>query len=493
MRARRFTVVALLALASVSGRITFAQDQRTATDAIPLTVPAGVPLHVVLEKPLPIKNIGAPVEAHVVDPVFVFDHMVIPTGSQVLGRVTQVESASRKQRGLAIANGNFSPMRKARVDFDTLVLKDGTRLALHTVVTQGAPKMVHLVAGEQGKKKGRVSQAVDQARQQATAREQETVKEITAPGKMQRVKARLWAEFPYHKPKLAAGTHFTAELKTPLEFGKEDPSPKQLEGLGSEVPPGSNVHVRLLTPLSSATEHQGSPVKAVVSEPVFSPDHQLILPEGARLEGIVTQALPARRLGRNGQLRFTFREIELSPGAPRQVQATLQSVDADSGGHVELDAEGGAHAVTSKTKYIAPAIDVLLATSSLDGLDPHNHRRIEEGRGPQGSDVGGGAVRGGAGFGLVGSVVGLVAHYRPVSACFAFYGAGWSVYTHVVARGNNVVFPQNTPMEIRFGTHGGKQLQPADKAHPFSSRSKIAPSGDPAPNDQPGARADLGS
>ena len=28
---------------------------------------------------------------------------------------------------------------------------------------------------------------------------------------------------------------------------------------------------------------------------------------------------------------------------------------------MELDAEGGAHAVTPKTKYIVPAIDVLLA------------------------------------------------------------------------------------------------------------------------------------
>ncbi len=462
MRTREFTVVALLALASAGGCITFAQDKPAASDAIPLTVAAGVPLHVVLEKPVPIKHAGVPVEAHVVDPIFVFDHMVIPTGSQVLGRVTQVESAPRKQRGLAIANGNFSPLRKAHVDFDTLILKDGTRLALHTVVTQGAPNMVHLVAGEQGKKKGRVSQAVDQARQLAKARGQETVKEIKAPGKMQIVKARLWAEFPYHQPKLAAGTHFTAELKTPLEFGKEDPAPKQLERLGSEIPPGSNVHVRLLTSLSSVTDHQGSPVKAVVSEPVFSPEHQLILPEGARLEGIVTQARPARRLGRNGQLRFTFRQIELSPGSPRQVQGTLQSVDAASGGHVELDAEGGAHAVTPKTKFIAPAIDVLLATSSLDGLDPHNHRRIEEGRGPQGPDFGGGAVRGGAGFGLVGSVIGLVAHFRPVSSCFAFYGAGWSVYTHILARGNNVVFPKNTPMEIRFGTHGGQKSPPAN-------------------------------
>jgi hypothetical protein len=38
---------------------------------------------------------------------------------------------------------------------------------------------------------------------------------------------------------------------------------------------------------------------------------------------------------------------------------------------------------------------------------------------------------------------------------FAFYGAGWSVYTHVVARGRDVIFQRNTPMEIRFGIHEG--------------------------------------
>jgi hypothetical protein len=232
-RTRGYAFAALAALALMSVRTTLAQDNSTTSDTVPLTVQPGVPLHVVLEKPVPIKHAGVPVEAHVVDPVFVFDHLVIPAGSQVLGHVTRVEGVSRKQRALALANGNFTPIRTAHVDFDTLVLKDGTRFALHTVVTQGAPNMVHLVAGEQGKKKkGRVSHAVEQARQGAKAREQETVKEITAPGKMQRLKARLWAEFPYHKPKLAAGTHFTAELKTQLDLGKEDRSPKQLDHLG---------------------------------------------------------------------------------------------------------------------------------------------------------------------------------------------------------------------------------------------------------------------
>jgi len=111
MKTRGCIFVALLALASACGRITFAQGQPPISEAIPLAVPAGVPLHVVLEKPVPIKHTDVPVEAQVVDPIFVFDHLVIPSGSRVLGRVTKVESASRKQRGLAIANGNFSPLR----------------------------------------------------------------------------------------------------------------------------------------------------------------------------------------------------------------------------------------------------------------------------------------------------------------------------------------------------------------------------------------------
>lgn len=74
-------------------------------------------------------------------------------------------------------------------------------------------------------------------------------------------------------------------------------------------------------------------------------------------------------------------------------------------------------------------------------------------------------MRGGAGFGLVGSVIGMLAHYRPISAGFAFYGAGLSVYTHVVARGNDVVFAKNTPMEIRFGTHAGPGAPGAGPSH----------------------------
>jgi type IV secretory pathway VirB10-like protein len=422
---------------------------------IPLTVPPGVPLDVILESKLKIsKQTGVPVRGRVVEPIYVFDHMVIPAGSELLGHVAQVDTLSRKQRALHIANGDFTHFRKIHVDFDTLLLKDGKQVPVHTAVHQGALETVHLSAGGQGKKKGRVGQTVDQAKQEVKDREQEAVQEVKAPGKSEHVKAWLVAQLPYHPQSLPAGTHFTAELKQPVELGVEE-QPQQQPQRGAPIPPGSNVHARLLTGLSSAIDHRGSPVQAVVSQPLFSPDHQLILPEGTHLEGSVTQAVPARRMGRNGQLRFVFRQIDLPRGATQRVEASLQSVDAATSAHMKLDSEGGAHAVTPKTNYVEPAIDVLLAVTSLDGLDPHNHKRIEEGLGPQGPDVAGGAVRGGAGFALVGAVIGMLVHYRPVSAGFAFYGAGISVYTHIVARGNEVVFAKNTPMEIRFGTHAG--------------------------------------
>ena len=444
-----------------------AQDQPVNPDPIPLTVPSGAPLHVALDKRVPIKKAGVPLEGHVVEPVYVFDKMVIPAGSKVLGHVTAVDGVSKKRRAMAIANGDFTPLRTAHFDFDTLVLKDGKRVPLQTAVSPGTSNVVHLTAGAEGKKKGRVQQAVNQAREQVKQREHEAIQEVKAPGKAQRLKARILAELPYRRQVLPAGTQFTAELKSPLEFGNEQCALQELAHLGGEIPPGSIVRARLLTSLSSAKDHQGAPVEAVISEPVFSSNHQLILPQGARLKGVVTKAVPARRLNRNGQLRFTFRQIQLPqtqvqaqtpppPASPRKVEASLQGVDVSRDAHLKLDTEGGAHSVKSKTHYLLPAIDVLLAMTSTD-FDAHN-RVVQERAAGTGDAAGGlgGAVRGGAGFGFVGSLIALAARSTPVTAAFAFYGAGCSVYSHVIARGSNVVFPKNTPMDIRFGTHQEK-------------------------------------
>jgi hypothetical protein len=420
-----------------------------------------------LTRKVPVKHTGVPVEGKVAENIYVFDHLVIPAGSRVTGQVTKVDSAPRKRRALAIANGNFTPLRTAHVDFNTLVEPNGNHIPLQTNVSQGGPALVYMVAGgNEKKKKGRVASKVDEIHQQVLNQEKAAINDVTAPGKVHRLKSALWARLPYHRLSLPVGTTFTAELKTPLTFGTETPLPKQLEKIGGPIPPGSLVHVHLITPLSSATDHRDTPVRAVVSQPLFSSDHSLILPEGAQLKGIITEAVPARHFGRNGQLRFTFQQLELPQGAPRKVEASLQGVDAASGSHLQLDAEGGAHAVTPKRSYAMPAIEVFLAATSLDLDRDGGVHGAATGQG--GADYGGAGIRGGASLGFAGAVITLLAHSRPVSAGFAFYGAGWAVYSHFVARGVDVVFPKNTPMEIRFGTHDG--AAPASPTNKFISQ-----------------------
>jgi len=67
-----------------------------------------------------------------------------------------------------------------------------------------------------------------------------------------------------------------------------------------------------------------------------------------------------------------------------------------------------------------------------------------------------------------------------VSAVLAFYGAGWFVYSQLIARGRDVVFTRDTPMETHFGTHQGPFACPdADAAGPQQRALSAALNGQP--------------
>src|SRR3954470_10984986 len=58
-------------------------------------------------------------------------------------------------------------------------------------------------------------------------------------------------------------------------------------------------------------------------------------------------------------------------------------------------------------------------------------------------------IAGASGLGLVGSIA---AQFSSEAATgIGFYGAAWSVFNHVVARGHNILLVQDTPVQIRFG------------------------------------------
>src|ERR1700758_2516451 len=60
------------------------------SDSIPLTVPAGTPLKVALDHEVRVQKLGQPVHGKVVEPVYSFDKIVVPAGSEVTGKIASI-------------------------------------------------------------------------------------------------------------------------------------------------------------------------------------------------------------------------------------------------------------------------------------------------------------------------------------------------------------------------------------------------------------------
>ena len=429
--------------------------QPSPPQTVALTVVKGSPLQIALEEELVVKKVGQVVHGRVVEPVYAFDHIVVPTGSKVTGKVTKIEGLPGGKRTLAALNADFTPVRKVEVGFDELVLSDGRHLILHTHVTPGSGQILELVTAANAKDKDKdkekknavkdmASQKTNEAKQQAHQQWDNAMKELKTPGKVHRLERYGEAQSPVHRQFIPAGTVYFAELEEPLEFGSETMTVPMASSIGSALPEGSVVHARLVTPLSSATSHKGQNVEAVLSQPLMD-GGTLILPQGSRLKGSVKQAVPARRMKKNGQLRIAFSEVVPPDGIEQKVVSTLEAVQASKNANVKLDAEGGAEATTSKTRYLGTAVSLGLAMMSA------GHGRDHDGDGGGGGG-GSGAAGGVSGFKLVGMVMGALVRSRAFGTTMGAYGAAVSVYSNFMARGHEVEFPKNTAMQIGIGT-----------------------------------------
>ena len=416
---------------------------------IALTVAKGAPLQVALDREILVKKVGQPVHARIVEPVYAFDHIVVPVGSEVIGEITKIESLSEGKRTLAALNADFTPLRKIEVGFHELVLPDGRRFPLHASVAPGSGQVIDLVtAANEKEKKNAVtdmaSNKIKEAKQQAHEQWDNAMKQLKTPGKVRRLERYGEAQLPVHRQYIPAGTVYFAELVDPLDFGSIVLTVPMASSIGAELPEGSVVHARLVTPLSSATSHKDQDVEAVLSQPLMDGD-RLILPQGSRLKGTVKLAQPARRMKKNGQLRIAFSELVPPDGIEQKIVSTLEGVQAGKDANVKLDSEGGAEATTSKSRYLATAMSLGLATLAT-GDDADN------------GAAGGSAV---GGFKLVGIVMGVVARSRAFSTTMGAYGAAVSVYSHFISRGREVEFPKNTAMQIGIGTRAPAATPPA--------------------------------
>ena len=143
-------------------------------------------------------------------------------------------------------------------------------------------------------------------------------------------------------------------------------------------------------------------------------------------------------------------------GIQQKVQTTLEGVQAGKNANVKLDSEGGAEATNSKSRYMSTAISLGLAAMSAYQEGDRDHDNLS------GSDPISRGAGGLGGFKLVGMALGLAVPSRALGYSMGAYGAGMSFYSHFIARGNEVVFPKNTAMQIGIGTRGsGTSAPPA--------------------------------
>lgn len=182
----------------------------------------------------------------------------------------------------------------------------------------------------------------------------------------------------------------------------------------TDVIPGTQVRITLVTGLSTSVAHDGDPFTAIVAEPVFS-GNQLVLPAGAKIHGTIRSVDRPKffsifRGGAAMNLNFNSVEVESRIFPARMSILSIYSGSADTG---------------KKRKDV----------KTVEGVVVEEKHDVK-------SDVEDVAI-GGSG----GSLVGLVFSHVVRGTVLGLVGGG----AYVVARkGKDVELPAETAMLVRL-------------------------------------------
>jgi hypothetical protein len=391
-----------------------------------LALPIGTSLQVEILQHVPMKA-GEAIEGRLMHPLFADGKLVATENTVLHGKVVDLKPDSHR-RWQARLHGDFTPFHIASVHFDEIVLPDGPLSITASSAADGAP-VLRLTAPGASPRRSFL------ARQWATAQSDmhDRLAVFTAPGKADRALQLLYRQLPYHPERIEAHTAWSIELTAPVELSGSlaatAPSPQPVPSSGKQETWA--IHALLLSDLTSAHAHPGTPVHALVAEPVYDRNGQLAVPQGAILIGKVTAAHAARSLGRNGVLRFTFQQIQFPEGFNRQVEGSLAGAATEKEQNLTLDAEGTIKP-RNQSSVVVPLLLAVLGAHALD---------------EDGSVYANSAVASN-GFGLMGRIVGIAAGSRNLAAGIGCYAAALSFYENFLRGGRDVSFPKNTRIEI---------------------------------------------
>ena len=402
------------------------------------TVNKGDILDVQVEHDLHMR-VGETVRARTVYPLYVNNELVVPAGSEVVGKIAALRPQSQKQRLNAKLGGDFTTLHSPQISFDRLILRDGEEIPIQTKIATGGTEVVRFQAMRAS---GHQPSIVKKLWAEAIGREKETVRTYTAPGKKERARRMLYAELPYHPELLTEGTQFEVEMAAPVQLPPVSSAPERAsadKGVDATV----TLAAELVTPISSKNAVPGTKVEAMVTEPLLNKNQEVQVPQGTILKGEITQAHRAGKWGKGGVLRFSFRELQFPAGFVQKVHGAPVAVDSDQRANLEIDAEGG---VKPGPKGIAaPLVMGLLAASTIHEDEVTVLHT-------------GGASNG---FALIGRVAALAAKSNYVGAAFGFYGTGRAIYSRFIAHGQDITFPKHTRIEVVLDPERVNALRPA--------------------------------
>jgi len=401
----------VLGLTGIPARAQEAEPEKEA-----LVVEPGNDFRAALEKGVRLKAVGQPITAKLLEPVYAGEVLAIPAGSTIKGHVSAISTAPHK-RARRLLNGDLTPPKMAHVTFDQLVLSDGTTVPIHSDSAVGLGRVAN-------------SQYLPKAQRPGVRQKLKgAMAPLREPNKLQRLGEAVVTSLPYHPEFIDQGTVFDAALLEPLMLL----APVQLDTASLQA--SDYLHLHLLTPVNSSTSTAGSQIEAVVSQPYFQADHQLLYPAGTKITGTVQKASSAGWMKKNGSIVFAFRSVQMADGTTRELHATVGGIQAERSEGLDIGKEGEIKATTSTfARLLAPA-SLIGPSRGVADMTTQKTAWSRSGEGRKG-------------FGLLGA--GAAQASASTAIGFGYFGAAKRLCDAFITKGSNVELPVNTPIVLRL-------------------------------------------
>jgi hypothetical protein len=417
---KRSVVWILLSYSALGLTAVPVRAQETGPERKTLVVEPGNDFRAALEKGVRLKAPGQPITARLLEPVYAGEVLAIPAGSTIKGHVSAISTAPMRKRAGRLLSGDFTPPKTAQVTFDQLVLSDGTTVSIHSDSAVGLGRVANSRYLPKAQRPG-----VRQKLRGAMA-------PLREPNKLQRLGQAVVTSLPYHPEYIDQGTVFDTALLEPVTLLiPVQPNSASLQA-------SDYLHLHLLTPINSGTSTAGAQIEAVVSQPYYQADHQLLYPAGTRITGTVEKATSARWLKKNGSIVFAFHSVQMPDGTTRDLHSTVGGIQAERSEGLNVGEEGEIRATTSTFERVLAPVSLIGPSRAVadSTLQKTAWSRSGEGR---------------RGFGLLGAAAAQASVGTAIG--FGYFGAAKRLCDAFIAKGSNVELPVHTPIFLRLDSN----------------------------------------